>query len=396
MALFDFIKKILGTKVESEVRGENVLFDDLQGLVKDKQLSLDAAAQNAHSVFREELLALTIQLDKKLPLLAAVDFEKIKADDRAKFVVKANLNLYIGFVNRLQQDISDLAFTSLDAYTTRMEKYFFDFMKQSNVSFDKTQYLVGKELVVIKDLLVEFYKRQKNFRENNQEIITTTHLLAAVQKKLDKINQIENSSKEILAKIKSTERARKLLKEKLREVTKNLKDVEEGEEYAQNLEKEKELTIAKARLKNEYDNLKRMIDFKALATAFHTSQKYMDLVKAHRDDFVSTIETDGGMKLQSLLREAHLYNLTISSKISQIKDMKKDFLDKEADLQEDMLAPLLLAIQKAEFDLSTAQKQKGQESAMYDKLLTAKKDIMNSIRDELSDINVVLVLDDEN
>jgi len=181
MVLFDFIKKILGNKIESDAREEKILFDDLHRWIKDKQVSLDATAQNLHAVFGDELLAFNKQLDKNLLLLATVDFEKIKADERAKFIVKTNLNSYIGFVNRLQQDISDLVFTDLDTYTTRMEKYFLDFMKKSTASYQKTQFLIGKELVVIKNLVAGFYKEQNYLRENNQEIFTTTQLLDAVQ-----------------------------------------------------------------------------------------------------------------------------------------------------------------------------------------------------------------------
>jgi len=191
-------------------------------------------------------------------------------------------------------------------------------------------------------------------------------------------------------KIKSSGIERKQLKENLKEVTKNLKEVKESKEYSLNLKKEKELTITKARLKNEYDNLKRMINFKALANEFHTSKKYMNLVKTYRGDFVSAIETDGGDKLLSLLREAHLYNATISFQMSQIKEMKHALFDKEATLQKDMLVPLLLEIKKVEFDSSAIQKQKEQESVMRDKLLATKNDIILSIRDELAEISVVL------
>lgn len=300
------------------------------------------------------------------------------------------MKLYIGFVNRLQRDLLDLAYTDFDTYTARIEKLFLDFMKKSTTAYQKTQFLVGKELAAVKDTLAKFYTFQKDFRKKNEHLITTTQTLAAVQAKMDKVNQTQESCKEVQKNITTLATQIKKLQEHNKKLSTTLQQTKESKDYIANKQKEKELEVEKVRLKNEYANLRRMIDFKALASEFHASPKYMDVVKAYRDDFVAQVETDGGMALQSLLREARQYNGTISTQLKKIKELSKELRDKEASIKDDELEPLHAKIQATESELTALQKQKGQQTTSHENLKKARENMIDSIQAELEQLGVVV------
>ena len=68
--------------------------------------------------------------------------------------------------------------------------------------------------------------------------------------------------------------------------------------------------------------LREAIDFKTLASIFHSDEKKMRLIKEHQNDFLESIEKDNGETLINLLIESDL-DQHIQEKVKNLLEIKK-------------------------------------------------------------------------
>ena len=144
MALFNVLKKILKKDKPEEKKAQKVDFDNLHTWIKDEQKTLEDKGKTTFDTIQQELQPFTKEIGVELQALQNVALDEIKTDYRTKSIVKLNLKVYIGCVDRLTKDITNLSYSNLEEYIFRMDKYFVDFFKKSNVSYQRTAYLGGK------------------------------------------------------------------------------------------------------------------------------------------------------------------------------------------------------------------------------------------------------------
>lgn len=388
MALFDFLKSVLKKAETKEPEEETVALSALHAWLKHKQENLRTQEDAAVRSFKEEILQLRGKLDEHLPILKNVDIEAKKVDAKVKLIVKNNLKSYTTFVERLLKNIDDLEYTTMEEYARKIDDYYADFLKKSNSSYGKSNYLVGKELVAVKEPLVRFYKRAREAFEENKDLIATSHTVASIRSKLDSIDESTTYGREVTASIAHLNKRITEIIERKKIALKNIEELTNSKEYAELVKKEEEVEKARTRLKKEYADVKQLIDFKGLANEFHSNAHHMKLIKAYKEDFETTIETDAGERLLALLQEARLPNETIRTRITGIKNKEKELRKEAATMK--TIPETSKEIEKIEAELETAENQKAREAALKEKLSHTKENVIASIKEELMKINVRL------
>ncbi len=386
MALINFLKNILKKEESKELEEEKVTFSTLHTWVKDKQGELKKREDAVADTHNNKTLLLRKKIDEQLPILKNVDIETKKDDARTKLIVKNNLNNYITFVERLIKNITDLKYTTIEEYTRNLDEYFADFFKKTNVTYEKSNYLVGKELIAVKEELVKFYKWEQQTIEKNKNLIARGKILASIALKHATYNEFEENCKEITSTITNLNKKIKETQEKRKELEKKVEEIKNSKEHVEMEKREKEVEQTKIALKNTYVALKQLIDFKRLTNVFHSSRQEMTKIKSYKEDFEAALKD--GEELLSLLQEAKLDNETIKEKIQQIKNKKEELKENIAILKKKPKMPI--EIKQIENDLETLEKQKAQELAIKEKLTQSKKDVVLNIKEELLKMNVIL------
>jgi hypothetical protein len=386
--VFSFLKNILKKDFVKEVKEELLDFNDIRTWIKNKELELKDKEQKVLDSIHVKINLLNTTSNEKLIILNDFNFEATKSDDRVRSIVKDSLMTYIASVKRLIKSVNDLPYKDLEDYAFKMEKLFTDFFKKSQMSYQKSTFLVGKEILAVKNVLIKFYKQQKNIFESDEKIILITHALSVIQLKLDLIEENKKSCKELSDKTKALNKKIKEEKNKSKTLSKDLEQLKTSKKYSDNIEKEKNVESGKSYLKMEYLNLKRLVNFKALANEFHSSTKHMLVVKSFKNHFITAIKQDS-TSLIKLLDEAKLSSDLISSKILKLSKYEKDLLKKEASIKHGFVSDILNDIKKSDAKVDSLNDEKSKEQTILEKLSASKESLIEHIKEELLSIDVV-------
>lgn len=396
MGLFAFLKRKTSKGRQQNKNSSKQATQDIVSLttiqtwLKNRQHTLAEQELAVCESVRSEIRSLQETIDEKLRVLETVDINAKKVDNRSKMLVRSALKTYLHHVNRLMKKSASWNVSEAELFALTIEKHFADFFRRSEVHYQKANFLVGKELTSIKDALLSFYKYQKKLFDDNKRLLTTKKTLSSLQSRLDSLHGLSRGVQDVDHKVKSIQTQITDLNDEIGSLTLTIETLKKSEEYTRMMQTRRQTQTAKSHLEDLYTQLRQLIDFKALAQEFHGSQRYMAVVKAHRDDFMTTVAQDSGEALLDLLREANLSSEEISSTIVRIKELKEDILDKESSIQEDKVASLQEEMKRREQDIQRLIDEKEQELSVRKKILDNKQSHIDSLKDDLSAIGVVL------
>ncbi len=389
MALFDFLKKTTSKK-KSSLDSLHLSFAALLPWVKNKQVALNKKERLVFDSLRDTLTFLHSQLEKKLPLLENVNLDKKKTDSATKLIVMNSVKTYVALVRRLLKNSDDLEFITLEDYAFKLDKYFADFFKNSLMSYQKVTFLVGKEIEGVKDLLVKTYRRQQKINEANENLVSRNHELHSIQLKIEAIDEMKKNDKEFHEKLKLLDEHIRETKKKKKKLLEDVNVLRASKMYLENQKISEEINKHYLQLKKEYADLKRLVNFKALANEFHTSAKYMNIIKSFREDFITSFEQDDGKLLLSLLKEAKLSTQAFLTKTNQIITNKQKIKNKKALLKEQKVPVLLNELEKVKQDIHRLEEEKAQELSILKKISDSQKTALHSLEQLLSKESISL------
>ena len=136
-------------------------------------------------------------MQEKIKQLENLDLDQKKAEDRIKIIVKENFKSYLYYVELLIKDISNLEEinSSLDMIS-KINSTFLNFQKKAETSYQKATYLIG-ELGQIKEEISNYFKKTETLIKENDDIIKISKILKSIEKKLEELLKIDNTSEEI-------------------------------------------------------------------------------------------------------------------------------------------------------------------------------------------------------
>jgi len=136
-----------------------------------------------------------------------------------------------------------------------------------------------------------------------------------------------------------------------------------------------------------------MIDFKALANVFHYDPKKMNMLNEYNSNFIQSFQKDNGMRIIKLLEEAGKNNHDVIKKINTLIEKRKeleDETDKITHVQSEKISSLEEKNKKIKHQISELHEENMREKKKSEKLEQNKRDILESIRENLLKLNVEL------
>jgi len=385
MGIIDFFRKLKNKKIEKVE--EEISFNEIQDLINNKRKDINEKEKEIYSDLKKKISLDIKEITKKLTILENIDVDSKKVEDRVKLIVGENLNNYINQVKTLIENFNNLKEENPENLVKNINDIFSGFDKRSNMSYQKANFIIGKEIAAVRGSIGSLSKKLVNIIDENKEIIDTSKTISLIKNKLNKIDEVNETRNKIDERIISLDNELIDIKETDKKILDNIEEIKKSENYLKNLQKKQEIKSAEEALTKESLNLKEMIDFKALGNIFHTDKDKMDIIKAHKENFTEVYDRS----ILNLLGEAELNNDNILSKVEQINDIEKEINNKKELIEKDKTQDLLDESKKIQIDIDKLNNEKEKELKTYDKLKINKEETINSIKEELTKINIKII-----
>ncbi len=313
------------------------------------------------------------ELNEKINILENKGIALKKTDDRVNLIVKENLNYYIIRVRRFIEDINNIEKENLEKFNSRINKIFLDFNEKSQMSYQKITLLIGNEAAAIREHINDSSKTISFIESNLENFNNIKNTISKVDERImflgGKIKKIEGTDKKILEEVDK---------------------IKKSDNHIENLKKQEEIKLIEDELEKEIYKLRELIDFKLLGNIFHISKGKMDIVKAYKEDFQTNFQKNNGVDILKLLNEAKLNTEMILVKIKQINDKKEKIIKNKETINKNETDDLLSKSRDIKLEIENLNNEKVKELKKYEKFEANKENIINSIKQEIIKLNVII------
>ena len=304
MGIFDFIKKF--SKKEPEiVVNEKIEFSNIKYFLENKKQQLKLQEEEFLNKFKEINNDLINSLQEKIKQLENLDLDQKKAEDRIKIIIKENFKSYLYYVELLIKDISNLGEinSSLDMIS-KINSTFSNFQKKAETSYQKATYLIG-ELGQIKEEISNYFKKTETLIKENDDIIKISKILKSIEKKLEELLKIDNTTKEIDKEKSKNEEKINEVNNKIRNHEEEIIKIKNSNEHKELLKNEETLNKKDIELEIQIIKIKDLINLKTLSGICHKSEKDMIIIKNYRNNFINAFKEDSDNKLKEILESTN-------------------------------------------------------------------------------------------
>ena len=395
MGIFDFLKKF--SKKEPEiVVTEKVEFSNIKYFLENKKQQLKLQEEEFLNKFKEINNNLVNSLQEKIKQLENLDLDQKKAEDRIKIIVKENFKSYLYYVELLIKDISNLEEinSSLDMIS-KINSTFLNFQKKAETSYQKATYLIG-ELGQIKEEISNYFKKTETLIKENDDIIKISKILKSIEKKLEELLKIDNTSKEIDKEKSKNEEKINEVNNKIRNHEEEIIKIKNSNEHKELLKNEETLNKKNSELEIQIIKIKNLINLKTLSGICHKSEKDMIIIKNYRNNFINAFKEDSNNKLKEILEstnqienkkliEEQLINIeNLNEQIEMINNSINNHSLKE-------IQRINEQIRNTKSELDNLNRNIEKENKRLVKSRKNKDSTLDLIKNILEDINVELV-----
>jgi len=185
MKFFNLFRKKKEEKI-NEI--ENIPFEELTSWIELKALTLAKGKEAFTNLIKSRINQLSDELESGIEGLNKIDWEKIRADERIKNIIKDTLKNYI---MHLQQLILDLI-TLEEVERIKIENIFTIFDKRAGKSYQKSTFLIGKELGVINKSISNLFKDLDKLQEENKVLLEHVEVISNIKKTLKESENMKN------------------------------------------------------------------------------------------------------------------------------------------------------------------------------------------------------------
>jgi len=296
MGFFDFWKKKENTEEKLDY------FSNLDKTLLEKKERTRNKENAVIDKIRARILQLTGELRQEISTLENLDLKDVKADQRLKFIVLENLANYVRYLNKLVEDLERVNAPSSEVLIEEIQKIFIEFKNRSQLSKEKSTYLIGKEIRDVKDSIGKFFRDLDDFVQDEKSFFEETTLLKEAINLSKKIKELSVAKLDLEEEKTGLENELESLKENLINVLSHIEEIKDSTEYQDQLNKKEQVKSLKEKLNKELLELKNSIDLKLLAKRYHHEEKKMAVIKEYEGNFSKIISLENRAFL-SLLDE---------------------------------------------------------------------------------------------
>ena len=315
----NFVKK-------EEIEREKIDFEDIHKWIEKRDVQEKEELNEMLEFIRNEVWILMNSLNQNIETLKRVDIDGKKVEQRAKFIVKQNLDYYIANLKKLVRDLEKLVVEDPNESIKMINSLFVEFDKKSNMNFQKATFLIGKELEETKKIIGDFFKNLKDNAKKNKDFLKIQKAIGFVKDNFLKIDKLKKVINEIDENIDKKNEEIDSLRGQVRDSLDLIEEIKKSEDYDNELKNRREIIDEEQNLKKMLGVLKNKVDFKALSNMFHSNKKEMGLIKDYENNFQEAFELNNGENLIELLKDAKINSEVVSSEIGEVLDLKKKLI----------------------------------------------------------------------
>jgi len=379
-------KKIQKPKPERE----RVNSDKIESWLDKKTGELVEEERKVFVLIEKEINSFIMEVDKKTKILQAIDIESKKVEERAKIIVRQGLNEYLNFVEIFKKELVNIEKQKLNQFIKKIDKVFSSFDKRSYIFYQRANYLIGDELVALKQEINNLSTYFTGLFDKNKKISQSSDIISSTKSKLTRLDETSIALDKINLEIKSLNKKTSENEEKGVKILYKIKKIKVSKNYLENIKREDEIKLTEKQLEENILELKSLIDFKKLANTFHSDAKKMKRIKNYRDDFQKNFTKNKGKGILSLINEAELDDSSISNKIKQIKESESKISKNKKLIKKDEVKELLKEAEKIKSELESLTAEKVKYTKRSEKIKENRKKVLESIAPNITGLGGTL------
>lgn len=381
MGFWDFFKN------EKEVeKTETIGWGELENWLKNKISETD----DRKRVFSKSMIGLInefcVEIAVGIKSLQEINWDKIKVEEQVKITVKENLGHYISYLEKLKEDLENLGIEEVSR--KRIELIFSNFNRAVRMNYQKSTFLIGKELGKIVKNIKTFFKSLDELQKENKDLIENIRLIALIKSHKVKIAENKKNISGILDIVSAKKNEISEIRQEVKEMIKKIEVIKNGKNYLAWKMKVKKLAEDKKSLEKELQMFGKLIDFKTLARTYHDIEKKMELVKFYRDDLRGAFEDDRIEEIIEMARNSGIDVVPAEKSLIKIKDLEKE--TKSVKLNRSPTFDLEMDIKKSYEVINRLEEEKEKEARRIEGLGMENKRIFDKIKNELGLAGVIV------
>ena len=376
MLLKYFFKKKKTQEPKTEL--EKINLNEIENWIDHKTKELGKKEKEIFNLIKEKIQSFILDIDKKTKTLEDIDIESKKVEGRAKIIVRQSLDKYLSFVKNFTKELTDIDKQNINQFIRNIDKIFSDFDKRSYIFYQRTNYLVGDELVTVKQEINNLSKYFTNLFNENKKTTYSFNLISSTKSKLTQLNETTIALDKINSEIKSLDK--KIMEYKKQEINflDKIEKTKITKDYLENIRKNDKIKLIEKQLENDILKLKSLIDFKKLTNTFHSNERKMEKIKNYKEDFQKKFAKNEGDDILNLINEAKLDTSYVSDRIKQIKIKKQEISEGKKFIEENKVKKLLEKIEKIKLELENIIIEKTKHIKRNEKIKENEKTILES------------------
>jgi hypothetical protein len=389
MGFFDFLKR--KDKVQKSDEGkEKVSLLEILPWIEKKENEVEMKNRQIFILLNDKRRAIIDSLTEKINALENVDVDSKKADDKIKLVVKENLANYVYYARDFLKKLLNLEMGGVEKFVSNVDNLLLELDKRSNVSYQKANVLIGKEITSVKEELKNFSNFLIDVLNENKDHIDYSRTINTIKLQFHQLRKSEENIHRIDIEIRRIDNRIKETKENQQELQIAVDRVKETREYEENAEKRERIQVARMELEAKISKLREAVNFKALNNVFHVNEKRMRIVNDFKENFSSEFRKDNGETLLMLLEEANLNEKTILNKINEIRTLEREIIRERENLRGDGVQGLVEGITQMNSEIDSLVNEKIAEKKRQEKLSENNVRIIDEIKGQMNKLDVLL------
>jgi len=266
----------------------------------------------------KNLVLMINDLRTRINVLKSINLEERREDERLKKIVLENLKLYIDHLEKFIGEFDKIDNLEVKEYISEIQLILDNFYKRSFKSYEKATILIGEEIKQIKDII-------KNFNKDFAKILQENEAIFIKMSSIEEFKELNNKIKDLGKIREEIDKQTNILRESRINLEKQKSFFEEdyykfkqSEEFKDTLLQEQKFNEELNNLNNKIREVKDKIDIKLLLKQYHKDNKYNELLKSYRENFMETLERDENLEILKLVEKAS--NINIKKEIFDLKE----------------------------------------------------------------------------
>ncbi len=361
MGIFDFFKKkSVGEKVEvgslSYGDAEKVFGEMVRVLKERERVVLSEIAGKFEDFY--------VSVEEKLGVLERIDIESKKEYERAKILVRQGLDKYVGLVRGLLKELKKLngergvgvrGIGVLDAgglvgFVNEIGKVFVGFEKASAKVYERATYLVGDEMMAVRNEVRKFYNGLLKIFDGEKSLIIGLRMCSEIRLKFGEVGRMEDRLKEFEREVLVNEDGVVKLKKMVDNLREEIDLIKKSSDYLEGLRAKEKVGVLSRMLDGEIVRLKGLVDFKKLIGIVHVNERELGIVKRFRDAFVSEFSSGSG-KLLGILESCGMMSSEVEGQVALVGKIRGELGEMKKLIGVDVVVGKLEEVRKIEGEI---------------------------------------------